>query len=487
MWVEIVGLIVGLLLLGVGGFIALTYARLKFLAMMFEDIVPVPPSKDNESVTDSDDRNPLTRHVPQIRGKLAWKEIGEFPTPNHQVKLKLDSGKTVSFWMKREDLSSGVYGGNKVRTLQYQLPACVTHAKAHPSAKFCIIGSGGSNQVVATMAHGTPLGLKFHIAYVVPDNPDFDNALNFLSTLSYRPLSIVTWNQPHMKALLKTIFSKVDRIFGLGGVSVGGILGQMGGAIELAEQIENGEIPDVDEIYVTQGSSCTTTGLILGICLARHLKMNAFKSHRFKLVSVMNHGDSAAKNRKFGIMKNWYGQFLALSPYFGILRTSAYFKKLTGINLKAAGVSFMRNEWEIFDGAEIIGKYGTHSELSLKAASHDSAMEIKGKVPKWYTKSDSPPAPWLCGHFTGKGFAFMLERLEKRDDDVKVLFWQTKSHVQPLGDKQDEWEEFQRITTENSTLKEWSTDVKGASVLRPGKVDAVNGSAVDYRKLMTPA
>ena len=58
------------------------------------------------------------------------------------------------FFTKREDLSSEVYGGNKVRTLQHTLAVCearIANAKT-PSERakatnLVVVGTGGSNQV----------------------------------------------------------------------------------------------------------------------------------------------------------------------------------------------------------------------------------------------------------------------------------------------------------------------------------------------------
>ncbi|CAE8641353.1 unnamed protein product, partial [Polarella glacialis] len=70
--------------------------------------------------------------------------------------------------------------------------------------------------------------------------------------------------------------SSMSSVFMPGGNNPLGILGQVGAALELAEQITRGELPDPDGIVVAMGSACTVTGLILGVALARHLGMEAF-------------------------------------------------------------------------------------------------------------------------------------------------------------------------------------------------------------------
>ena len=65
---------------------------------------------------------PLLRHVPVLKDKIAWRALGDtFPTPVHEVSVTSAAGVHCHFYVKREDLSSSLYGGNKVRTLQFQL------------------------------------------------------------------------------------------------------------------------------------------------------------------------------------------------------------------------------------------------------------------------------------------------------------------------------------------------------------------------------
>ena len=66
------------------------------------------------------------------------------------------------------------------------------------------------------------------------------------------------------------------------------VLGQIGACLELAEQIERGEAVDPSAIYLPYGSGCTTTGIVMGVALARHLGMKAFQSPDFKVTSIQS-------------------------------------------------------------------------------------------------------------------------------------------------------------------------------------------------------
>ena len=105
----------------------------------------------------------LFRHFPPLRKTLAWRSLGAMPTAVHRGAVTDPvSGRRLEFAVKREDLISAEYGGNKVRTLQHQLAVCEAKIERASSAaerarleNLLVIGTGGSNQVVATLVHAT--------------------------------------------------------------------------------------------------------------------------------------------------------------------------------------------------------------------------------------------------------------------------------------------------------------------------------------------
>jgi hypothetical protein len=203
----------------------------------------------------------LFRHFPPLRQTLAWRSLGAMPTAVHRGAVTDPiSGRRLSFEVKREDLISSEYGGNKVRTLQHQLAVCEAKIERASSAaerarleNLLVIGTGGSNQVVATLVHARRAGLaNVNVAWLQPDLPDLDNSLNMLSTLSL-PLggSRGTWGRPApmLTGLLRACLGGGVAL-PLGGNNPSGVLGQAGGALELAEQIERGEAADPERLYL---------------------------------------------------------------------------------------------------------------------------------------------------------------------------------------------------------------------------------------------
>ena len=134
---------------------------------------------------------------------------------------------------------------------------------------------------------------------------------------------------------------------------------------------------------------------------------------------------------------------------------------------------------------EIVGKYGSHSELSLEASRmYDEESTITD--PKTGARAKEL---WLCGHFASKAFAEML-RAEKDSASLEgkrqVLFWQTKSALQPLREGADEWGVFQRDMP--AKVKRWARKGRAYSKLRPGQIDVDEPDAgkatPGYRGLM---
>lgn len=259
-------------------------------AAIYRSILPLPPTAkmDEEKL----DAHALFRHFPQLKGKIAWRQLGKYPTPVHTVTTTAAGGATIKFSVKREDLASAQYGGNKLRTLQHQLAACEAHLEAHPAATLTLIGSYGSNQVVATKVHaqqacGIPPGTLQACSFL-PDKPDFDNTLNLLSSLSFGGRVVLT-PLAGLKTILSSLWGTTNKVFAPGGHNVTGVLGQIGACLELAEQIERGDASDPTAIFLPYGSGCTTTGLVIGVALSRRLGLRAFRQPGFKIVACIVH------------------------------------------------------------------------------------------------------------------------------------------------------------------------------------------------------
>lgn len=214
---------------------------------------------------------------------LPWVELGEFPTPVTPFPRSATIAENLGF-VKRDDLSSPVYGGNKVRTLE----ALFGDALARESRTIFATGAYGSNHAVATALHAPRVGLSAR-ALLFPQPLSWAALENLRVTLA---LSDAIHVVPHWSCLPFAMWHHARRrdLGGLtlmppGGASPRGALGYVSAALELAEQVEAGVLPAPARIVVGIGSTCTTAGLLVGLDLAKKLGIG-FRALEPELVAV---------------------------------------------------------------------------------------------------------------------------------------------------------------------------------------------------------
>lgn len=125
----------------------------------------------------------------------------------------------------------------------------------------------------------------------------------------------------------------------------------------------------------------------------------------------------------------------------GVKALSSRLASLGAPDVTAEAIAFAQNDVTYIADPKLVGKYGSHSPGSQEAF-------------KIYSESASRNDLWLCGHFTAKTFAAVLQVLEQFPEE-EVLMWQTKSAVQPKG-SEDEWARFQSCP---KPVKAWSRGV----------------------------
>src|SRR5262245_57377016 len=89
---------------------------------------------------------------PELAERLPWLSLGNFPTRVEKIEGLLP--KSVELWVKRDDESGALYGGNKVRKLEFLLGA----AKAAGCTRLATLGGTGSHHVLATARYGQAHG-----------------------------------------------------------------------------------------------------------------------------------------------------------------------------------------------------------------------------------------------------------------------------------------------------------------------------------------
>jgi 1-aminocyclopropane-1-carboxylate deaminase/D-cysteine desulfhydrase-like pyridoxal-dependent ACC family enzyme len=211
--------------------------------------------------------NPLFVDFPRLKQNLPHRNFGTYPTP---VERLAGLGKELgikNLFIKRDDKSSDLYGGNKVRKLEFIL----ADALAKGATRSISFGYAGSNFTLATAVFASRVGIR-PISIHLPQ----PNAKYVRKNLLYQRLVGAELHQfPNMplviagtlgitaRCLLTT--GRLPDIIPAGGSSPIGVIGGMSGVSELKRQIEAGLLPAPDLIYVTIGSSGTAASLALGV------------------------------------------------------------------------------------------------------------------------------------------------------------------------------------------------------------------------------
>ena len=205
------------------------------------------------------DRFPGTKTLAHVALANLPSPIQALPELAHQLGLR-------SLFVKRDDVSGEAYGGNKVRKLEFLLG----QALAEKRKSVITFGARGSNHVRATAVYGKQLGLSIHAiltpqqttAYLEP-NLTADRAAG--ATLHFV--------ESQQEALARGQKLQIDLarndgiepfVIPFGGTAPRGTIGFVNAALEVAAQIERGEMPSPDVVYVSLGSMGTASGLALG-------------------------------------------------------------------------------------------------------------------------------------------------------------------------------------------------------------------------------
>jgi D-cysteine desulfhydrase len=196
--------------------------------------------------------------------------LGLFPTPVEPLPQIARRAGLDQLHIKRDDLSGTLYGGNKVRKLEFLLGEAIrTGAK-----DVYTVGFAGSNHALATALYARKLGLASTSLLMDQANARYVRR-NLLASLSAgAELRHVgsTWGLAGglMAKKLEGLIGKgpASRFIPGGGTCPLGITGYVNAAFELKDQINEGLLPKPDLIYVPLGSMGTAAGLMIGLAAA---------------------------------------------------------------------------------------------------------------------------------------------------------------------------------------------------------------------------
>lgn len=185
--------------------------------------------------------------------------LGRYPTP--VIKLEAHSGEFTELWLKDDGQTSPLYGGNKVRKLEYLL----SEARARGMRRVLTFGAAGSHHVYATSLFGQRLG--FEVEALLFSQPHTEHAEAMLRLTLSSGARCTPYSGP-LQGALRSAHAAINKhtyLIPIGGSTPLGSLGYVEAAIELAEQILQGNLPEPDELVVPVGSGGTVSGLAVGL------------------------------------------------------------------------------------------------------------------------------------------------------------------------------------------------------------------------------
>lgn len=189
--------------------------------------------------------------------------LGTSPTPVRRID---GLGVSQEVWLKDESaFGDGGWGGNKVRKLEWIIP------EAHRRKKKTMftVGGIGTHWGLAAALYGREHGL--HTVLGLVDQPIDDHVREQTARLDASGATIYRYpSVARLKLAAPMILARHRMPYYLpaGGSSPVGSLGYVEVALEIAEQVAAGELPEPATVVSAVGSGGTVAGLALGLRLA---------------------------------------------------------------------------------------------------------------------------------------------------------------------------------------------------------------------------
>jgi D-cysteine desulfhydrase len=210
------------------------------------------------------DVNYLDAMFPALGQAVGRVSLANLPTPVSRARLSHE-GAAFHLSIKQDDLSGNLYGGNKVRKLEYLLNPLTRHRVR----RIATFGTVGSNHALATAIYARKIGyactcFMSHQRAV----PTIAPTLRQHARLGTEIVRFGGSYSARIQILRKYLWDRDARVIPIGGSSWIGTLGFVNAGLELATQVSAGEIPLPARIYIATGTMGTAAGLALGLALA---------------------------------------------------------------------------------------------------------------------------------------------------------------------------------------------------------------------------
>ena len=198
---------------------------------------------------------------------MPWIALADTPTPI--TELPAPPAFPGRLFAKRDDLTSTLFGGNKVRKFEYLL----ADAERHGARALVTMGGIGSNQALAAALHGRARHHTVELSLVrQPVTEAVRRTARGIAASGARVRYAASFagGVYNARRAVRARRRAGDRPYyiPLGATNSLGTLGYVTAALELARQVAEGECPPLDCLFVAAGTCGTAAGLIVGGRLA---------------------------------------------------------------------------------------------------------------------------------------------------------------------------------------------------------------------------
>ncbi|MDO8616305.1 MAG: pyridoxal-phosphate dependent enzyme [Dehalococcoidia bacterium] len=335
---------------------------------------------------------PLFQRFPQLEAAVPRVPLSPGASPVAPLAALRRRLGGDEIWIKNDGLYGTLYGGNKPRKLEFLL----ADAQRRGARTVLTTGALGTNHGLATALYAPQFGLKA-VLLLTYEQPSADVARQLCRLQRAGAVLHYTGSLPRTVLLAPYyILRYASRgpwrwpyILPPGGSTPLGALGYVNAALELAAQIDAGELPEPDTILAPLGSAGTAAGLLLGLRIAglrsRLLPVAITRAPTAWAVAVARRANAAARlltrrgarldiepfrGRDVQVSRDW------LSPGFG-------------------RASFAGEEARVMlrecEGLELDSTYTAKTMAALIHLRRSGALP--GRVLYWHTYNAIAPAP----------------------------------------------------------------------------------------------
>ena len=200
---------------------------------------------------------------PRLATRLSKMALAELPSPVTDVEIETSAGHRA-LSIKRDDLSNAMYGGNKIRKLEYILK----RAEERGARRVATFGAVGSHHALATAIFAAQANLEC-TCFLAPQKPvrGIARTLNMHRRLGTELVPIGR-SVDTLATLRRYLHGRRCWVVPMGGSSWLGATGFVNAGLELAQQVAAGELALPERIYMATGTMGSSAGLALGLALA---------------------------------------------------------------------------------------------------------------------------------------------------------------------------------------------------------------------------